>query len=69
LKESPKIPFDANRTPTQGLLKSPPNQASLKSPPKLRRTPLHVKKRASFTDSGQKKQSRTAQRPKAVDFF
>ncbi|XP_068686639.1 ribosomal RNA processing protein 1 homolog B-like [Montipora foliosa] len=36
LKESPRIPFDASKTPNQGLLKSPP---------KPQRTPLHFQKK------------------------
>jgi len=63
VKESPRIPLDAHRTPTQGLLKSPPLP---------RRTPL-VLKAAPLTDPGQeqqgKKQSKAGQRPKALDFF
>lgn len=63
LKESPRIPFDAHKTPTQGLLKSPPLP---------RRTTL-VLKAAPLTDPGQgqqrKKQANAGQRPKAIDFF
>ncbi|KAJ7333102.1 Ribosomal RNA processing protein 1 B [Desmophyllum pertusum] len=62
LKDSPKIPFDAQKTPTQGLLKSPPQP---------RRIPMVVRKAGSSTDPGQrrKKQPKAAQRPKAFDFF
>ncbi|KAL9965525.1 hypothetical protein ACROYT_G029334 [Oculina patagonica] len=69
LKESPKIPFDAQKTPTQGLLKS----LHLSSPPLPQRTPLVVRKSASSTDPGQKrqvkKQPKAGQRPRAFDFF
>ena len=65
LKESPNIPFDAEKTPPQGLLKSPPQP---------QRTPLVIKKTAAAsTASGQlqqrKKQPKVTQRPKALDFF
>ncbi|PFX32530.1 Ribosomal RNA processing protein 1-like B [Stylophora pistillata] len=65
LKESPSIPFDAGKTPPQGLLKSPP---------KLQRTPVVINKTAeASTGSGQlqqkKKQPKIAKRPKALDFF
>ena len=65
LKESPNIPFDAEKTPPQGLLKSPPQP---------QRTPLVIKKTvAASTASGQlqhkKKQPKVVQRPKALDFF
>jgi len=63
VKESPRIPFDAHKTPTQGLLKSPPLP---------RRTPLVVKA-APSPDPAQrqqgKKQPKAGQRPKALDFF
>lgn len=61
LKQSPEIPFDAQKTPTQGLLKSPPLP---------RRTPLYVKvKRSTDTQQKQQKQSKSPKRPKAADFF
>ena len=65
MKESPNIPFDAEKTPPQGLLKSPPQP---------QRTPLVIKKTAAAsTASGQlqqrKKQPKVTQRPKALDFF
>jgi len=63
VKESPRIPFDAHKTPTQGLLKSPPLP---------QRTPLVVKA-APSPDPAQrqqgKKQPKAGQRPKALDFF
>ena len=69
LKESPKIPFDAKKTPIQGLLKSLPGEVELKSPPKPRRTPLHINKTASSSKQRKSKQAKSAKRPRAVDFF
>ncbi|CAH3195714.1 unnamed protein product, partial [Porites evermanni] len=61
LKQSPNIPFDAQKTPMQGLLKSPPLP---------RRTPLYVKvKRSTDTRQKQQKQSKSPKRQKAADFF
>ena len=63
VKKSPRIPYDAQKTPTQGLLKSPPLP---------RRTTL-VLKAAPLTDPGQgqqrKKRGNAGKRPKAIDFF
>lgn len=60
LKESPRIPFDANKAPIQGLLKSPP---------KPQRTPLQFKKRSKLPSNSGKKKTNTPKRSSAVDFF
>lgn len=60
LKESPRIPFDAKKAPTQGLLKSPP---------KPQRTPLHFKKRSTLPSKSGKKKTNAPKRSSAVDFF